>query len=77
MTRFAELAAVLNSGSSDGSATVKRLTGVCGSPQVSALVPFFLGDKAAKIHAWMTLLRRRQAKQKRIGYVRAFKMGHD
>jgi hypothetical protein len=32
ITRFAAWAAVLNLGSSDESATAKRLTGVCGSP---------------------------------------------
>ncbi len=32
ITRFAASTAVLNSGSSDESATAKRLTGVCGSP---------------------------------------------
>jgi len=32
LTRFAASTAVLNSGSSDESATAKRLTGVCGSP---------------------------------------------
>src|SRR6267143_968618 len=41
LTRFAASTAVLNSGSCDESATAKRLTGGCGSPEVSALVSFF------------------------------------